>query len=554
MNNLIGQISNVGYEIANSIIKQKCGIVNYFSSEDEKGEFVSIHRETQHVVSEDKISYGDWQTPAALADKVCDIHLSKNGEPDIVIEPTCGLGSFVFSALKKFKNIKEIHAIEINRQYTIELKYRLLSTALNSHRQKYPDIYIYNADFFDFDLTPIIDKCIRLSWNMGIIGNPPWVTNSRQGRNNSHNVPEKKNTYGLKGIEAITGKSNFDISEYITLQLLRLSHLNNGGISFLLKNSVIRNIITKQRTENFQIGDIEQRIIDASYEFNVSVDASCFLARFNSPSSYTCNVIDLYSGSYIRDYGWVNDSFVSDIKLYNNVSEYDRKSSYEWRSGIKHDCAPVLELTISDGAYKNGFGEIVEIEDDLIYPLLKSSDINNYNANKFRKFIIVPQKKVGEDTSQLKFSHPRAFSYLSKYETLFTNRKSSIYKGKDKFSIFGIGDYSFKPYKIVVSSLYKSPKFILLSPSAEKPVMVDDTCYQLGFNNLEDAKCALDALNCDKIQSLLQSLMFKDSKRVVTKTLLMRLNIERICKEKGMEIGSRRYDMESNAQLLLFES
>ncbi len=47
---------------------------------------------------------------------------------------------------------------------------------------------------------------------MAVIGNPPWVTNSRQGKNSSLNVPLKSNIYGLKGIDAITGKSNFDIS------------------------------------------------------------------------------------------------------------------------------------------------------------------------------------------------------------------------------------------------------------------------------------------------------------------------------------------------------
>lgn len=112
---------------------------------------------------------------------------------------------------------------------------------------------------------------------MAVIGNPPWVTNSTQGKNNSKNIPFKSNIFKFKGIDAITGKSNFDISEYITLQLLQLSQTINGGISFLLKNSVIRNILIKQRAEELHIGNIEQRLIDASSEFDVSVDASCFL-------------------------------------------------------------------------------------------------------------------------------------------------------------------------------------------------------------------------------------------------------------------------------------
>ena len=553
MRNLINRIHNTDYTEANSIIRSLSGIVDYFSSEQDKIDFISILEINTSIVCEDRVSYGDWQTPMSLAEKICDIHLSKFGSPDIVIEPTCGLGAFVLSALRKFQNIKEFYAIEINRQYASELKLKILLYALTSPSQSHPDIYIYNTDFFEFDFIPIIEKSKRMGWNMAIIGNPPWVTNSTQGKNNSKNIPFKSNIFKLKGIDAITGKSNFDISEYISLKLLHLSEINTGGISFLLKNSVIRNILIKQHTERLHLGNIEQRLIDASIEFDVSVDASCFFAQFGCTPSFICNVSDFYSNTYIQQYGWVDDSFVSNTESYKAVSRYDKKSSYIWRSGIKHDCAAILELTHSNGKYTNGLGEIVQIEDDLIYPLLKSSDINNYQENQFRKFIIVPQRRVGDNTSELKYSHPHAFSYLSKYENVFSGRKSSIYKGKDKFSIFGIGDYSFKPYKIIVSSLYKSVKFILVSQTDGKPIMVDDTCYQLDFDNLEEAKCILNALNSNEICSLLQSLVFKDAKRVVTKSLLMRLDLAQLCNDKGIKTTSQRFNNSVFQQLSLFD-
>lgn len=552
MRNLINLIHNTDYTEANSIIRSLSGIVDYFSSEQEKLDFIAILEVGTSIVCEDRVSYGDWQTPMSLAEKICDIHLSKFGSPDVVIEPTCGLGAFVLSALKKFQNIKEFYAIEINSQYTSELKLIILSNALSSPSKNHPDIYIYNTDFFEFDFTPIIEKSKRMEWNMAVIGNPPWVTNSTQGKNNSKNLPLKSNIFKLKGIDAITGKSNFDISEYITLKLLNLSEKVNGGISFLLKNSVIRNILIKQHTERLHLGNIEQKLIDASNEFDVSVDASCFFAQLGCSPSFICNVSDFYSNTYIQQYGWVNDSFVSDTKSYRSVSKYDGKSSYIWRSGIKHDCSSILELTLSDGLYTNGLGETVEIEEDLIYPLLKSSDINNYQINQFRKFIIVPQRRSGDNTSELKYSHPLAFSYLSKYENVFSSRKSSIYKGKDKFSIFGIGEYSFKPYKIVVSSLYKSTKFILVSQIDGKPIMVDDTCYQLDFDSLEEAKYILDALNSNEICSLLQSLVFKDAKRVVTKSILMRLDLIQLCRDKGTTIASQRFNNGTVQQLSLF--
>lgn len=94
------------------------------------------------IVSEDRVSYGDWQTPKSLADKVCDKHLSKFGSPNIVIEPTCGLGSFVFSALDKFSELSEIHALEINHHYSNQLKLNLLLNALTNPLQKHIDICV----------------------------------------------------------------------------------------------------------------------------------------------------------------------------------------------------------------------------------------------------------------------------------------------------------------------------------------------------------------------------------------------------------------------------
>lgn len=553
MNNLIKKIRYISFDEANIIIKRTCGVVNFFDSETAKFEFISNYDNGSNLACEDRVSYGDWQTPISLAEKVCETHALRYGDPDVVIEPTCGLGAFVISALRKFPNLSEIHAIEINPQYTTELKLNILSNALSHPQKIYPDIYIYNSDFFTFDLSFIIGKCNLNHWSIAIIGNPPWVTNSSQGKRNSCNLPVKRNNYGLRGIDAITGNSNFDISENITLQLLKSSHLCSGGISFLLKNSVIRNILIKQRKEHFRIGDIEQRMIDASSEFNVSVEASCFSAKLNCPTSITCSVKDFYSEKFSKEYGWADDSFVSDIRLYRKFSKYDGTSDYVWRSGIKHDCASVLELTLSDGVLVNGYGEAVRIEDDMIYPLLKCSDVNRYQGSSIRKFIIVPQQKVGEDTSQLAHTHPLTYSYLTKYEDVFNRRKSIIYKHKDKFSIFGVGDYSFSQYKIVVSSLYKDISFKLVSQYEGKPILVDDTCYQLDFDNLEDARNIFDVLNTNEIQSLLHSLVFKDAKRVVTKNILMRLNLLQLCKDRGMTINSQRSVNSSNKQLSLFD-
>lgn len=552
MKSLIDKIKSKTYIEANEIMQSVSGIVDYFCSEEEKDDFIYSWDSSRELVCEDRSVYGDWQTPIQLARAICLDHVKRFGEPDIVIEPTCGRGSFVKSALEIFHNVSEVFAVEINGDYTKELKYTILSDAIAHPRENVPKIRILNKDFFLVDLNRLSKKIFDENLNLAIIGNPPWVTNSHQGKFESDNAPKKSNIYNLNGIDAITGKSNFDISEFITLSLLEKLGKCKGGISFLLKNSVIRNIISKQQDYPKCISEISQEQIDASKEFDVSVEASCLFAKLGTAYSQKCDVSDFYNKRYISTYGWINGCFVSDINSYEKFSEYDGHSSYEWRSGIKHDCASVLELNLMDGKFVNGFGEEVDIESDLIYPLLKSSDINRKSSHQ-RKFIIVPQHKTGENTASLKIKCPKLYQYLESKEEFFAKRKSSIYKGKDKFSIFGVGDYSFKPFKIVVSSLYKDISFVLVEDHKGKPYVVDDTCYQLAFDSLEEARIVLSALKSDEIQFLLKSLVFKDAKRVVTKNLLMRLDIDKYLNSKNLSMTSHNESLNNRVvQLSLF--
>ena len=108
------------------------------------------------------------------------------------------------------------------------------------------------------------------------------------------------------------------------------------------------------------------------------------------------------------------------------------------------------------------------------------------------------------------------------------SRKSKIYKNRPKFSIFGVGRYTFKPYKIGIAGFYKEPKFSLIFPIKNKPIILDDTCYQLSFNNFNDAFITWLLFNLDEVRNFILSISFLDSKRPFTKKVLMRIDILKI--------------------------
>lgn len=477
--------------------------------------------------------YGDWQTNMELALNVCRILKNQGVRPQVIVEPTCGEGNFVLAALQTFDSIEDVYGIEINGAYLEILKRKLKEYYAKYTERPRANINLYHLSIFDFDLS-LIKREIK-GRSVLVVGNPPWATNSSMGRLQSNNLPTKSNFKKVKGLSALTGKGNFDIAEYICMQMIELLSGENARLALLVKNSVIKNIVYEQQQGQWPVNELVQYKIDADKEFGVSVSASLLSIDFGKKIAKKCQVKDFYTLKHIREYGWVDDCFVSDTEAYMSSKYMDGTCQLEWWSGLKHDCSKVMELTLSEGHLINGFGKIVEVEPDMVYPLVKSSDIKSDRIENTRKYVVVTQKNASDDTGRLAYTRPKTYNYLMEYSDLLDNRGSSIYKKRPRFCLFGIGDYSFNKYKVVVSGLYKHIQFSLVGPIDEKPAMIDDTCYLLGFDDYEIADSALKLLNSAPVQEFIHSLSFVDAKRVINKELLMRIDLLKALKYTAPE-------------------
>jgi hypothetical protein len=160
-----------------------------------------------------------------------------------------------------------------------------------------------------------------------------------------------------------------------------------------------------------------------------------------------------------------------------------------------------------------------------LYPLLKSSDLNNNDNPATRYQVVVTQKRLGEDTLKLRDTSPHLWGYLCAHEQVFTARKSSIYEGRPPFSIFGVGEYSFAEYKVAVAGMYKTIRFRVVGPQQGRPVMLDDTCYFVPCESADQASILAALLNEETCLSFVNSLIFLDSKRPITKKVLQRVDL-----------------------------
>jgi hypothetical protein len=237
-------------------------------------------------------------------------------------------------------------------------------------------------------------------------------------------------------------------------------------MAFLCKTQVVRNIIQFLPKTNLKTSDFRTFLFDAKKEFDVSVDACLFTCKLNGNNHHQCKVFNFdHPEAELFRFGWVKNKFVSNVDKYVKTLEIDGKSPFIWRSGVKHDCSSVMELEILNGGYyRNKLNEKILLEEEIIYSYLKSSDLDKLIISNSNRKIIITQKRQNEPTTYISNRYPKLWDYLTNHKDFFLKRKSTIYKNSPDFSIFGIGNYSFTPYKIVKSGLYKNGLFSLVTP------------------------------------------------------------------------------------------
>lgn len=460
---------------------------------------------------------GDFQTPQGLVETILS-SLGPIGEKwSRVLEPTCGRGNFLRGLLSSPVPPSEIQAVELQDSH-LEVARKIPESSSATR------VVIKKANVFDLDLRR------DLRWSdtgpLLVIGNPPWVTNSELGALGSSNLPDKTNFKKLNGIEALTGSSNFDVAEYIWLKLIKELAPEQPTIALLCKTTVARNVLRYASEAALPVTHASIRRVDAKKWFNASVDACLFCTRIGfEKRSYKADVFsDLYAEEPESTIGFVNGQLVANIEIHERSAFADGVSPVTWRQGLKHDAASVMELSFdASGCLRNKLGEAVDVEPEYIYPLLKGSDL--FHRTRPRKRVIVTQKRLGESTHLLKQVAPRLWGYLTAHAEQFSSRKSSIYRNKPAFAMFGVGDYSFSLYKVGVSGLHKIPRFQAIGPVSGRPVMLDDTSYSVVCRSLEQAVLLSSLLNDPACLKLIRSMMFTDSKRPITKKLLQRIDL-----------------------------
>jgi hypothetical protein len=469
--------------------------------------------EKRVAIKRGPVEFGDFQTPITLANQVLKIARDRiQHKPKSIFEPTCGVGNILFAALETFPNVSQARGFEINPAYVLEA------------RNRSSKLQVTQADFFTVNLE---DVFVQLEQPVLIVGNPPWVTNAAITASGGTNLPSKQTQQGFNGLEAMTGKSNFDLSEAILQRLLDQISRTKNTLAMIVKTAVARKLLQYASRQRLGICNAAMYAIDAKREFGAAVDACVFYCDGTTETpDYTTQIFqDLNAKHPSHSIGFEGSQLIADTHAHARAKEFIGPSPIEWRSGIKHDAAKVMELWTNGDHLENGLGERVDLETTHLFPMFKSSDLGNSRTNLNRAFMLVPQRFIGESTHMLEQAVPKTWAYLNANRDALEARGSSIYKNNPPFSIFGVGEYSFGNWKVAISGMYKTAQFSLIGPIAETPVVFDDTCYFLPCNSEAQARVIHAILNSSQTQDVLRAIVFWDEKRPITKERLNQINL-----------------------------
>ena len=478
--------------------------------------------------------YGDFQTPPELASQVCKLLADRGTNPASVLEPTCGIGNFLLAAIEQFPHLSAGLGIDVNDAYVAATKAKLAG------RSDAATVKVIHESFFEVDWPTTLGD---LAEPILVVGNPPWVTNSALGALGSSNLPDKSNFQNRTGLEAMTGKSNFDISEWMLMKLLDMLSGRRATLGMLCKTAVARKVLVHAWENDVTLSDAEIHPIDAMASFGAAVDA-CLLVCSLSPASHNrdCRVYrQLGDDNLVATIGYHDDQLVADVAAYERWKHLGGEEIYKWRSGVKHDCSKVMELWQAGNQLRNGFDEVVDLEDDYIFPMLKSSEITNGHSKEPTRWMLVTQRAVGADTSVISVLAPKTWEYLKRHGEFLDRRASSIYRNRARFSVFGVGDYTFAPWKVCISGFYKKLQFATVGPYQGKPVVLDDTSYFVSCQSEQEADFIAELLNSRPAREFYSAFVFWDAKRPITIDMLRRLDLSAVARELGAEDAWERF-------------
>lgn len=494
-----------------------------------------------------RLALGEYYTPRGVADLALDALDLDLGSAS-VLDPGCGSGAFLVGALDRKRAARDddpdatlstllgsVFGIDLNPVAVKSAKLAVcaaLFDLLSATDRDGVAVPVFLTDALGLSREDEIQfrgESLSLSVD-AVVGNPPWVPWER--------LPERVKTrwrdryvdeLGLQpheGAAALLGHSNDDVSiPYAWVCMHR--YLRPGGeASFVLKRDVMRGpagVVLRR----LQVGDRSlalEHVHDlaalepfpdvganaAVYTFRADaepsfpVDATVWRSGPGGPVEFT-SLDTLQATATPRSTGVVPLDPTDTSTAWISV-DAERAAlgdcAHEIRHGLKDDCNDVFDVERAD---------LARLDDETVYPYLQSRHVRKYGVTG-HDLRLVPQRAAGEDNeSRLRRRYPQTYDYLSAHRDELAARSSTWLDRGPFYSVFGLGEYTWAPYKVIWCRLGFKPDFAVVStrndPDLGERLVVPGDHYMFVASHDERAAhflCAL--LNAAPYQRTLREL------------------------------------------------
>ncbi|NHI94208.1 MAG: hypothetical protein EAX96_17080 [Candidatus Lokiarchaeota archaeon] len=534
---------------------------------------------------------GEFYTPDWLADFLLQEMNLKRSLDQKILDPSCGSGIFLIKLIKFYKEIgknknlnnqvilrnilENINGFELNPTAVLTAKMNYLLNILDLIQNNTIDEI--NIPIFQKDSLTEKDQSYDI-----LIGNPPWVNWEDlpyEYRNNLIDQCKKYGLFSLKGFQSRLGGGRKDFS-MIFLYFCADNYLKiNGKLGFLITQTIFK---TKGAGEGFRGFYLACENIPLKVEM---VHDLVQIKPFNSSNMTALIILEkgkttLYPINY---YKW---NFKDQDKIIKNLEEFNLKTvktslmanpvdntnkKSPWLT-LPRKLFPLMnQMQPSDytaclgmnsgganGVYwvkilsKNGENFEIEnlpeegkkkinkitslIEEDLLFPVIKSKHLKKWNVLPTNIYsIIVQDINSRKGYQDLENKYPNTYNYLIHFKEILISRAAykKYFKLTDPFySMFNINRDLFSPYKVIWNRMGNKLEAAVTSSQfdeyfVQKIVIPDNVLSYIPFTESKEAHYVCALMNSMLISFKVRSFSVSGGKSFGTPSILNHLNIKK---------------------------
>jgi hypothetical protein len=339
-----------------------------------------------------------------LLEQIDALHYWRDGAT--ILDPTFGGGSFIIALLELAKkNDVEVTTNLISRIFGYEInasdKPRLFKHVFDNYH-----VSLHDENFMTGD---VLCSTFQHKFDL-LVGNPPWANFSILPKKYKNLWADKYIEYGLvkNRKDVLLGGSRADIATLILKKILDDNIVSGGKSAFFLPLSIFFNSGSNDLFRPYP-GSKHGYSVDELWDF---ADEKIFLGvatRYGAAKITKSSEQKWPVTTHVRDRGdwyevastpsdgqngfWQRHQPGTKSSFYN--PQIPVLEGQQPRQGL-NTCGAndVLIFTKYNNLFKNIRGELVDIEDDLLMPLMDKSTFSN-NISKHRYILVPHNKKTG---------------------------------------------------------------------------------------------------------------------------------------------------------------